>query len=166
MNDKNQIQKTSLPYGIFLILLGVFIFLIQNNTITWGNFWPIIILGMGIIFLIVYLFQRQNYPLLMPGSILTIIGLLFLYFTQTGHWEKMNNLWPTFILAPGIGFILMHFLGDQKKLFWIPGTIITSTALVFYCRFWDFLKYLPIILILIGVYLIISRLFEKKHKRL
>jgi len=142
--------------GIFLILLGGLFLLIQLNYFDWGNFWPLIIVCIGLAFMVGFFMDQRNYGLLMPASVLLIIGLLFTYLTLTG-WGSMEDLWPTFILAPGIGFLLMALYAPKPNKLWFPGSILIVVATVFYARFWDYLRYWPVILIILGLYLIFDR---------
>ena len=76
-------MKTSdMIVGIGLVILGV-LFLSENFgyiEFNFQNVWPAFVLLAGIGFIIGYLQDRKNYGLLMPASILTIYGLLFLLF--------------------------------------------------------------------------------------
>lgn len=153
---KQNSSVSNLMLGVFLILLGIFILLIQIGRFTWYDFWPILITAAGLLFIIGFFINKENYGLLMPGSILLIIGILFLYLTQS-HWYYMENLWPTFILAPGIGFFMMHFFGPKKDKLWIPGMILVLLSVIFYAQFCFYFRYWPIILILLGIYLILSK---------
>ncbi len=161
MAKKNS-SKPNLAFGIFLIILGLFILLIQNSRFTWGDSWPLIIIAAGLLFFIGFFINKINYGLLMPGSILLIIGVLFLYLTQMG-WYHMENLWPTFLLAPGIGFFMMCFFGPKKNKLWIPGTILVLLSVIFYAQFCFYFRYWPVILILLGLYLIFSQTKKKKR---
>ena len=159
-------RNSSIPnliLGIFLIILGLFILLIQNSRFIWGDSWPLIVIAAGLLFFIGFFINKENYGLLMPGSILLIIGILFLYLTQTG-WYQMEDLWPTFILAPGVGFFMMCLFGPKKNKLWIPGTILVLLAIIFYAQFYYYFPYWPVIFILVGLYLIISHLKREIQK--
>jgi hypothetical protein len=150
--------------GMFLILLGILILLIQLNRIDWENFWPFILIAIGLLFILGFFLNRRNYGLLMPGSIFLIVGGLFLYMTQSS-WREMEYLWPTFILAPGIGFLLMFLFGEAHNKLWVPGVILLAFSVAFYARAWDFLRYWPILLIVIGIYLIVRTVGPKTDSK-
>lgn len=160
MAERNS-SKSNLLLGIFLIIIGLFILFIQNSRFTWGDSWPLIVIAAGLLFFIGFFISKENYGLLMPGSILLIIGILFLYFTQMGLYY-IKDLWPTFILAPGVGFFTMYFFGPKKNKLWIPGTILVLIAIIFYAQFCYYFRYWPVILILLGLYLIFSEAKKKK----
>ena len=66
----------------------------------------------------------------MPAAVLTIVGLLFLYCELDGWW-RMQDLWPVFILAPGVGFILMFLFGSPDRGVLVPGTLLLVIGIVF-----------------------------------
>jgi hypothetical protein len=142
--------------GIFLILLGILIILVQFNYFDWSDLWPLVLVGVGLLFLIGFFVNHSNFGLLMPAMILLIIGTLFLYLERTS-WYNMNNLWPTFILAPGVGFFFMYFFGPQNNRLWIPGTILVSIAAIFFAGELSVFRYWPVLLILLGLYLIFGK---------
>ncbi len=148
--------------GILLILFGFFLLSAQFGWISWENIWPVFLIVGGIMFYLGFLANRNNYGLLMPGSILTVIGVLFLY-TSAHNWHQMEVLWPTFILAPGIGFVLMYIFGPKGNGLWIPAGILIIIALVFYAQFSCFFRYWPVILIIIGIFIIFNGM-DKKSK--
>lgn len=148
-------NKSNLVWGVMLILIGIFLLAAQFGYICWDNLWPFILIIGGGLFLFGFLANRNNYGLLMPGTILTIVGLLFLY-TNAGRWDALEYLWPTFILAPGVGFILMYLFAPKGNGLWIPAVILVFIALIFYVQFWDIFRFWPVILIVIGLYILIS----------
>ena len=152
----NQSSHPNWIIGLFLILLGLLIFLIQFDYFDWSDFWPLIIIGVGLLFLVGFFVNRNNYGLLMPAMILLIVGTLFLYLERT-TWTNMNHLWPIFILAPGVGFFFMYFFGPPNNNLWIPGTILIVISVIFLAGEWTILRYWPVILILLGIYLIFSK---------
>lgn len=156
-------HRSNLMLGVFLIILGIFILIVQIENFYWRSFWPSILISLGILFVIGFLINRLNFSLLMPAAILLIIGALFQYCTLF-DWYRMEYLWPTFILAPGIGFFFMYFFGPKNNKLWIPGIILITIAVIFYAQFWYCFRFWPIVLIIIGVYLILSQWKEKEPK--
>jgi uncharacterized membrane protein HdeD (DUF308 family) len=156
-------SKANLFTGITLIILGIVFALIQYSNLRWDNFWPLILVAGGILFFTRFLMDRSNYSSLMPGSILLIIGILFFYLTLTS-WSKMEYLWPTFILAPGIGFLLIYIFNPEKNNSWVAAVILILLAIVFYAQFFTKSEIWPIFLIIIGLYLIIKQLIEDRKE--
>ncbi len=151
----NTAPRRLLP-GILLIVLGVFFLLSNLTEVDISGFWPLLLLAPGIYFFVLYFINRTDFGVLMPATVLTIIGLLFLYCEYAG-WGAMHYLWPLFMLAPGIGFFLMYFLGKRERGFLIPGGILTGLAVLFLINLQDSDVFWPVILILAGLLLLISR---------
>ena len=141
--------------GVILIVLGL-IFLLPNFT-SWrfDELWPLLILAVGATFLVGYLENRTNYGLLMPATILIVIGCLFLY-TETSGWHHMAELWPVFMLAPGIGFFMMYLFGKKEKGLLIPASILTGIGVIFLFGQSEYGYLWPIILIIVGIVLLMN----------
>lgn len=142
-------RRSPLP-GIALIVLGGVLMLPTITDLRGRDLWPIFVLGPGVFFLAMFLMNRRSIGLLMPGTILTIIGLLFLYCTIAG-WERMHDLWPLFLLAPGLGFILMYLLGDRERGLLIPGGILTILGAIFLTGVSELATIVPALLIIVGL---------------
>lgn len=155
MTDKRSASSNRIV-GIFLVLIGMLVLLVQSNQFQWQYFWPLILVLGGVLFALGFFVWRENYGLLMPAAILIILGLFFFYMMRT-QWFLIDRLWPVFILAPGIGFLLMYFFGPRHNPLWIPGMILILLALIFFAQFCLYFRFWPLILIIIGLYLIFQR---------
>lgn len=148
-------EARSFIWGIILIILGL-LFLGRNLDwfdFNWEDYWPSIMIIGGLFFWIGWIFKRQEYGLLMPGSILLVYGLMFQYSALNG-WYYMDNLWPGFLLGPGLGFLLMYLLGNREKGLLIPAFILIILAALFWMEH-DVYRFLwPSILIVLGLYLL------------
>lgn len=144
-----QSTRSPLP-GIMLIILGV-LFLIANfANVHLEALWPVFVLGPGVAFIVMFFRDRNNYGVLMPGTILTIIGLLFFACTVYG-WDQMEHLWPLFIMAPGLGFVMMYLFGKHERGLLIPAGILTGLGLVFLLDANESEYLWPGVLILVGL---------------
>jgi len=106
-------KMSDIVIGVGLVILGI-LFLSENFGYLEFDFqkvWPVFVLLAGVGFWIGYYQDKKNYGLLMPGSILVIYGVLFLYCSMEG-WYLMSYWWPIFILGPGVGFFMMYFFGE------------------------------------------------------
>jgi hypothetical protein len=140
--------------GIILIVLGV-LFLVANvSNYSLELLWPIFVLGPGVTFIIMAFRDRSNYGVLMPGTILTVIGLLFFACTLFG-WNQMEHLWPFFIIAPGLGFVMMYLFGKQERGLLIPAGILTCLGLIFLLGINESDYLWPGVLILLGLLFLI-----------
>jgi hypothetical protein len=144
-----QSTKSPLP-GIVLIVLGV-LFLIANfANYSMESLWPVFVLGPGVAFIVMFFRDRSIYGVLMPGTILTVLGLLFFACTAYG-WDQMERLWPLFIMAPGLGFVMMYLFGKHERGLLIPAGILTVLGLVFLFNVNESEYLWPVVLILVGL---------------
>jgi len=149
-------QKSLLP-GFILIALGILLLLPKFTDISMRQLWPLIVLGGGILFFVGFFVNRTDYGLLMPGSILTVSGLLFAYCTYEG-WYTMSDLWPFFLVAPGLGFALMYLFGKREQGLLIPAGILLGLGTLFLVGRTGFDYLLALVFIIIGVlFLLTSR---------
>ena len=148
-------DNRSKALGLGLIFLGV-VFLLENLNVIRFNFfqiWPVFVILGGVGFLLGFFINKKNYGLVMPGIILIIYGSLFMYCNIMG-WEYMQSLWPVFLLGPGLGFFVLYFAGQQDKGLLLPGGILTVLGLLFIFRYFEYLRYWPVLLIIGGIVLI------------
>lgn len=155
-------NSRSVVPGLIIITLGI-IFLLNNFgaiDFDWEDFWSYLILLIGVIFWIGFIADRSKYGLIMPGTILLVIGLMFVYCNRFG-WDEMENIWPFFILAPALGMFGMYLLGKRDRGLLIPAFILSALGIIFLLQNYYWLRYLwPIALIAIGA----SMLVRKKGK--
>jgi hypothetical protein len=144
-----QSSRSAVP-GIVLIVVGV-LFLIANIAdYSLESFWPVFVLGPGVAFIVMSFRDRANYGLLMPGTILTVVGLLFFACTMYG-WGLMEHLWPLFIMGPGLGFVMMYLFGKHERGLLIPAGILIGLGLVFLLNINDSDYLWPAVLIFVGL---------------
>jgi hypothetical protein len=150
-------RQRNLIWGCVLILVGLVFFIGNLNEVGIESLWPVFPLTAGIGLIIGYLLNRQNYGLLMPGTILTIIGLLFFYCEFFGWW-RMETLWPFFVIAPGLGFTALYFGGGRKEPgLLVPAGILFATGLFFLLVSVHAGQFWPIFLIIAGIIIIVSK---------
>ncbi|MCQ6273497.1 hypothetical protein JMM81_00725 [Bacillus sp. V3B] len=148
--------------GIILVGFGIFFFGQQANISLFAEFmtWPTLLMIVGIAFLCQG-YGGKDYESILPGVILTGFGFHF-------HVVNRLSIWPnsigTFILVMALGFLL-RYQKVGNGLF--QGILFLALAglLLFYDQImrWfgllennvaSFAKFWPVILILIGVYLL------------
>jgi hypothetical protein len=147
-------NRRSVFPGILLILLGI-VFLLPNfMDIRAGDLWPVFMLGPGLAFFVMFAEDRNNYGLLMPATILTVMGLMF--FGLTLRMTSMETIWPLFIMAPGLGLLLMYLLGKREKGLLIPAGILLCIGLVFLIGASQYSYLWPAVLIAVGIILLMN----------
>jgi hypothetical protein len=140
--------------GILLIILGIILLVGNLGYFSLLDYWPLLVIVAGLLFGIQWIGDRENYGLLMPASILIILGLLFLYCQLEG-WYQMKDLWPVFIMAPGAGFILMYLLGEQEAGLLVPGGILLAVGVLFLsANDWAW-RWWPAVLIVVGLLILL-----------
>ncbi len=149
--------------GGLLILLGL-AFLLRNMGVIYFEFqgvWPWLLIIPGIIFWGVFVMNRSHYRLILPGTILLTYGILFL-MVHTLRIGLMQFLWPIFILGPGLGFLLMYFLGEREKNHFRTGSLLTLLAIAFFILEANPDLFWPVLLIGVGGLMIFRGLQEGK----
>jgi len=128
-------KRPSLVPGLLLVLVGI-AFLLANLgvfSIRTDLIWTYLIIIIGAVFWLSFLFDRSRLGNLMPGSVMLTIGLLF-YHASTHGWNTLSYLWPFFILAPAFGFYAMFLFGARERGLLVPAGILTVIALFFFLQ--------------------------------
>lgn len=161
----NRSHTGSLVAGVILIVFGLLAFANQFLHLDWGLLWPFIVIGLGsLFFLAMIVGGRQSAAFAIPGSIISGIGLVLLFETITGHWESMSYFWTLIIMFVGIGIYIMGwYSGDanQKRAGWGVMKVGFILFVIFGAIFELFTSadnfIFPVLLIMLGLYLILSR---------
>lgn len=125
--------------GAVLVLLGAYMFMNRGESVGVGTifetFWPtLFVLPVGLFFHWLYfaVLNRKGVGLLVPGGILTTVGLVCQAAVLLDGWQFM---WPGFILAPAVGLFELYWFGGRNKYLLIPINILTVVSLVFFAVF-------------------------------
>ena len=162
-------RRTSLLGVVFIILGGLFLsakYLFGENFINLGpeDFWPMIVLLIGLVFEMVYYVSLRAPGFLVPGGILTTCGLLF-FFEAATDFRFAEYTWPVYILAVAIGLFQLYLHTGRPKGLLIPVSILSSVAVLslvviifrIFLSSVDLGLIIPVILIGVGVVLILGR---------
>ena len=153
-------QRPLLP-GIILIWVGA-LFLVANFAdISLSDVWPEVIIALSAVFFVVGFRDRTKFGLLMPATILLIVGGIFVACEREG-WYLMQFLWPLFILAPGLGFFMLFLFGNKDRSLLIPGGILTGLGFIFLLQQQGYARLWPLILIVVGLVLVLTRTPEQR----
>ena len=174
----NRSNAGALIAGIVLILFGLMALAGQLfRTVDWGAFWPFIIIGFGgLFFVAMFAGGKQAAAFAIPGSIISGIGLILLFQNITDHWESMSYFWALIILFVGVGIYIMGWYGadeNQKR----SGFRVMKVGFILFIIFGAFFEMIfssfgnivfPVLLILLGIYLVLSRsgLFGSSRSRI
>lgn len=165
-------KKQNIFWGVIFILLGITILVnrfFNFNFFSISNMWPIIILVLGLLFEFDYFVSKRNAGILVPGGILTTLGILFFFETFT-NWTYSEYTWPIYILAVSLGLFQFYLFGNKNKGVLFSSTLLFLIALLsflsmIYNTWFSWIKFnliIPILFILIGVYILFRGSFLKK----
>jgi len=181
MSDNSNRQNTNpMVIGIFLIGFGILLILFNILNIDYVQFaWPFFIIMPGVLIFAVALFVEDSLGkvLIIPGSVIAVIGLILLYQNTSDHWESWAYAWP--LVAPagvGLGYFIYGSVKRQSDTIktgmqlLIIGLVIFSAGFVFFeliigisgfglGRFgW------PLLLIGIGILIVLYGMFFPRKK--
>ena len=166
-------RRGNMAGGLILILLGLFfmVWYVKPDWVTaiFGNqvSWPFYIIGVGLVFLIVSL-VTQSGGLSVPGCLVGGIGAILFYQNATGDWSSWGYLWPMVPGFVGLGLAVGGSLDKSMREERSKGTKMFLIALAVTAVLGGFFSANislrlggAILLILFGVYVLISSFFNK-----
>ncbi len=160
---------SSVAFGVVLVVLGLFALLVQFTGFDAGQSWPLFVVIPGLTLLVVGYISLGTGALI-PGAILTIIGLILAYQSSSGDWTSWAFAWP--LVAPGgvgLGLFLQgvrnhdsHLLRQGRVLMFVAAIIFTIGFVIFATIFrisdtdygWFGKAALPALLIVVGLVLL------------
>ena len=163
----NRSNTGALVGGTLLIAFGMLSLANQFfRGFNWGFLWPFIVIGVGVLFFAaMFAGGKQTAGFAIPGTIVGGVGLVLLFQNITHHWESMSYFWTLIILFVGLGIYIMgaytNDLGQKKS-----GASVMKVGLILFIIFGSFFEMIfssfgnlifPILLILLGAYLVLSR---------
>lgn len=154
---------------IGLGLLALFSQLFRDLRI-WASLWPFLIIGCGALFFAgMFAGGKSMAGLAIPGSIISVNGLMLLVQNLSGRWGSWSYGWTVTLASVGLGiFIMGLYQGDEQRR--QSGLKVMKVAAVLFIIFGAFFEVLlsrggllgsqytfPVLLILLGGYLVLSR---------
>ncbi|NJC95232.1 MAG: hypothetical protein FIB03_02665 [Anaerolineae bacterium] len=163
----NRSNAGALIGGALLIVFGLLALAGRIfRSLNWDFFWPFIVIGFGALFFVaMFAGGKQTAGFAIPGSIVGGIGLVLLFQNITRHWESMSYFWTLIILFVGAGIYIMGWYGGDTgqrqsglRVMKIGFILFIIFGAFFEMNFSSFNNLLfPVLLILMGAYLILSR---------
>jgi hypothetical protein len=169
-------NRTQLALGIILILLGGW--LVATKQIpqlgSWWSHnyvWPIWVIGAGAVILIIGMLAGAP-GMAVPACIVAGIGGILYYQNATNNFSSWSYLWTLIPGFVGAGSILAGLLGDDTRRNLSHGINALVTSAVLFLIFAFLLGGLnllgsygvPVILILLGIYILVRGLFRNKER--
>ena len=160
--EDTHLSISSVIWGIFFILLGCLLVADRIFNLDLFNayrFWPTFVIIPGLIFEIAYFVTKKAPGILVPGGILTVLGILF-YFESFTDWSFSEYTWPIYLLAVAIGLFQFYLFSGKNKGVLIPVFILTTIAVIaFACMFLNLTSQMYNSGIIIGVIFIALGIF-------
>ncbi len=124
----------ALLIGVSLIGVGALFLLGQIFRFNvWAVLWPFFIIGPGLLFFLgMVALGKTGAPLAIPGSIVTMVGLILLYSAITGHWSSWAYAWA--LIAPtavGVGIAIMGLWADDPRTARAGGVVAAIGLAIF-----------------------------------
>lgn len=159
---------SSVIIGSILVIVGV-MWLIGQFVVGsfWAVSWPLFVILPGLIFFAGMLWGgKQAAGLAIPGTIITVTGLVLFYQNLTGQWWTWSFIWAlTGPMAVGLGLIIFGLYSDNPgarragTIVLIIGTVLLAVfGFAFGFERYNIAGYAwPLILIGLGIYIVIKR---------
>jgi len=170
----NRSNAGALVGGAIMVAFGLLALTGQVfRNVNWGFLWPFIVIAIGAVFFVaMFAGGKQTAAFAIPGSIVGGVGLVLLFQNITHHWESMSYFWTLIIMFVGVGIYTMGWYGgdeNQKQ----SGARVMKIGVIMFVIFGAFFEMIfssfsnvifPILLIVLGGYLVVSRsgLFNRK----
>jgi hypothetical protein len=167
------INRGSLIAGVGLILLGA-LFIVFNllPNFTIKQTWPMILIVAGFGFCLPALAwpdsRKGLAALFIPGSILFVLGAIFLFNTLTPKtWSIWAFAWILIPASVGLGMMLAAKVGEWSHGVWVVGTWMAILSVALFAIFaaifgQDLIQYIGAgILVVMGLYLLVNSFLKK-----
>jgi hypothetical protein len=171
-----------LVIGSLLILFGFLALLgrLLSGLSFWQHSWPLFIIGFGLMFFIGMVIGGKSVSgLAIPGSIITVIGVMQLVMEIFGHWEAWAYGWTVILFSVGLGIFIMG-LWNGNASSRRGGLRVMETGLILFVIFGAIFEMLfnggrmgtvsgivfPVGLMVAGLYLVLARsgLFKSRKR--
>jgi hypothetical protein len=174
MEIKSRSKRGDIAGGLILVLIGIVFLIWQlapelvSSTLGINFTWPLLIVGMGLIFLLAGIITLQG-GFLVPAAVLGGIGSILYYQNTTGDWASWAYIWALIPGFVGFGLLLGSFIDrsmrDARKVGFIMLLISLGVTAMFGAFFTNNIEFdyaWPIILILAGIVFLFQGIFRRR----
>jgi len=169
----NRANRSRLFAGIVLILAGIWFLLVQfkpelGDWVHIDLTWPLIIVGVGVFLLFLGLLVNEP-GMAVPACIVGGIGGLLYWQNSTGNWGSWAYAWSLIPGFVGVGILLAGLVEGKFRAAWNSASVLLLISAVTFLIFGSWLgdvpfgNYWPILVILLGVWMLIRALFRTKR---
>ena len=177
--SENRSNAGSLVAGLALVVLGVLALAGQffRGFDFWETVWPFFVIGVGGLFFVgMFSGGKSAAGLAIPGSILSVIGVMLFLQNLFDHWESWAYGWTVILMAVGLGIFIMGWYTENPgqrssglRVLKIGGILFILFGGFFEMIFDSFgiSRFLfPVALILLGAYLVFARsgMFRRREE--
>jgi hypothetical protein len=171
MNKKR--NTGTLVAGAVLIVLGLLFLLGQlfRGFQFWSSLWPVIVIAIGALFFVgMFAGGKSMAGLAIPGAIIGGIGLMMFFQNLFNLWESWAYGWTVILFLVGLGIFIMGLYSEDSSHRQAGLRVMRIGAILFiiFGAFFELIfsagrpqaiqQYIfPALLVLLGVYLVISR---------
>ncbi len=168
-------RRSDLVFGVILLLIGAWFLLAEfkllpglNAILNVQNQWPLIVIGVGVLLFLLGLLARAP-GMSVPACIVGGIGGILYYDNLTGNWGSWAYTWSLIPGFVGVGILLTTLLGGNERGGYREGLrLILISAILFFVFVMIFsgqayfIKYWPILIILVGAWVLIQAIVRRK----
>jgi len=151
-------KKKHLWAGIAFLVVSITVLYFNLNCIkgSFKDLWPALVLLAGTILYVIYFStkKKKNRLFLIFLATFTAISSVPLFILTFTDFENINLLWPSFVLAFGLGVLSLYYYGKKRKIvLFISSLIIIAPLLawIFYSIRSKFGLVIGVILFIVGV---------------
>jgi hypothetical protein len=173
--DKNR-NISGMIIGIVLVAIGILAFFGRYIILPdMDTLWPLLVIAVGAAFFIPMLLgDKSRGGLAVPGSILVTIGVILYIMNRTDSWEAWSYCWALIVCAVGAGTWINGQRSGKPEL-QKRGFATLRTGLILFIIFGVIMEFIfsmsgeahwggvllwSILLILVGSYLLITRILK------
>lgn len=166
-------RRSNLVVGVILLLVGAWFLAVQfvpelGDLVNIEFSWPFIVIGVGLLLFVLGLLIGVP-EMAVPACIVGGIGGLLYWQNATGRWESWAYAWTLIPGFVGVGIILTGLLKGRMRKALVEGGGALVTSLVLFAIFSSFLggvnlfgDYWPVLLILLGVWVLIRAMLRPR----
>jgi hypothetical protein len=117
MRERRVQRNSSLGFGVVMVVLGCVFLLGQLLGVHfWGAGWPLVIVFAGLLFFVgMVTGGKAAGGLAIPGSIITMVGLILFFQNTFNYFESWSYVWALIPLAVGIGAMINGYWSEQPN---------------------------------------------------
>jgi hypothetical protein len=148
-------------FGFSLVALGALFLLVNIGVLPfgWREIWPVFPFLAGVALFKVYAGRRGSGDLFAALTLTQVGAFFFVFSTGLATWPSLDELWPFFLLIPGIAFIAVAGTGRRPVSALVAGLVGVALSVV---GFWvaveddgpralgPILRYWPLSLVVAG----------------